>query len=80
MAIYKRGGELELGTTEHKSSRWPERGSNPGTAGLRVRRADHSATLCKMSSVVSGHKLGTTWDVNQTSGTKRLTISAAREV
>ena len=33
-----------------------------------------------MSSVVSGHKLGTTWDVNQTSGTKRLTIGAAREV
>ena len=29
-----------------------------------------------MSSVVSGHKLGTTWDVNQTSGTKQLTIIA----
>ena len=30
MAIYKRGREFELGTTEHKSSKWPERGSNPG--------------------------------------------------
>ena len=30
MAIYKRGREFELGTTEHKSSKWPERDSNPG--------------------------------------------------
>ena len=30
MAIYKRGGEFKLGTTEHKSSKWPERDSNPG--------------------------------------------------
>ena len=30
MAIYKRGREFELGTTEHKSSKWPERNSNPG--------------------------------------------------
>ena len=41
MAIYKRGPGFELGTTENKSSKWPE----PGTAGLRVRRADHSARL-----------------------------------
>ena len=30
MAIYKRGREFELGTTEHKSSKWPEWDSNPG--------------------------------------------------
>ena len=31
MAMYKRGREFELGTTtEHKSSKWPERDSNPG--------------------------------------------------
>ena len=30
MAIYKRGREFKLGTTEHKSSKWPERDSNPG--------------------------------------------------
>ena len=30
MAIYKRGREFELRTTEHKSSKWPERDSNPG--------------------------------------------------
>ena len=45
MAIYKRGREFELGTTEHKSSKWLEAGHEPGTAGLRVRRADHSAML-----------------------------------
>ena len=30
MAIYKRGQEFELGTTEHKSSKWPEKDSNLG--------------------------------------------------
>ena len=30
MAIYKRGRESELGTIEHKSSKWTERDSNPG--------------------------------------------------
>ena len=30
MAIYKRGREFELGTTEHKSSKWPGWDSNPG--------------------------------------------------
>ena len=32
MAIYKRGREFELGTTEHRSSKWPERDTNPGPA------------------------------------------------
>ena len=30
VAIYKRGQGFELGTTEIKSSKWPERDSNPG--------------------------------------------------
>ena len=30
MAIYKGGRESELGMTEHKASKWPERDSNPG--------------------------------------------------
>ena len=30
MAIYKRGRGFELGTTENKSSKWPERDSNLG--------------------------------------------------
>ena len=30
MAIYKRGRGFELGTTENKSSKWPERDLNPG--------------------------------------------------
>ena len=31
MAIYKRGRGFELGTTENKSSKWPERDSNLGS-------------------------------------------------
>ena len=30
MAIYNRGRGFELGTTESKSSKWPEQDSNPG--------------------------------------------------
>ena len=30
MAIYKRGRGVELGTTENKSRKWPERDSNQG--------------------------------------------------
>ena len=30
MAIYKRSRGFELGTTENKSSKWPEQYSNPG--------------------------------------------------
>jgi len=30
LAIYKRDRGFELGTTENKSSKWPERDSNPG--------------------------------------------------
>ena len=45
LSIYKRGRGFELGTTENKSSKWPERDFEPGTTGLQVRRADPSATL-----------------------------------
>ena len=41
MAIYKHRQEFELGRTENKSSKW----LTPGTTGLWVRHADHSAIL-----------------------------------
>jgi len=44
LAIYKRGRRFELGTTKNNSKR-QERDSNPGPPDVRVRRADHSATL-----------------------------------
>jgi len=40
-AIYKRGRGFELRATEEQTQVVVK----PGTAGLRVRRADHSATL-----------------------------------
>ena len=57
LVIYKSGWRFELGMTENKSSRiwtrddWEQiqqvarAGLEPGTAGLQVRPADHSATL-----------------------------------
>ena len=45
MAIYKRGREFELGATEKQIQVVARAGLEPGTAGLRVRHVDHSATL-----------------------------------
>ena len=45
MAIYKRGREFKLGTTRAQIQQVARAGLEPGTAGLRVRSADHSATL-----------------------------------
>jgi len=45
LAIYKRGRGFELGVTEKQTQVVARAGLEPGTAGLRVRRADHSATL-----------------------------------
>jgi len=45
LAIYKRGRGFELGVTEKQTQVVVRAGLEPGTAGLRVRRADHSATL-----------------------------------
>jgi len=45
LAIYKRGRGFELGTTEKQTQVVVRAGLEPGTAGLRVRRADYSATL-----------------------------------
>ena len=45
MAIYKRGRGFELGRTEKQIQEVARAGLEPGTAGLRVRHADHSATL-----------------------------------
>jgi len=45
LAIYKRGRGFELGATEKQTQVVDRVGLEPGTAGLRVRRADHSAML-----------------------------------
>ena len=45
LAIYKRGRGFELGATEKQIQVVARAGLEPGTAGLRVRHADHSATL-----------------------------------
>ena len=45
MAIYKRGRGFGLGTTEKQIQVVVRAGLKPGTAGLRVRLADHPATL-----------------------------------
>ena len=45
LAIYKRGGGFELGRTEKQIQVVARAGLEPGTAGLRVRHADHSTTL-----------------------------------
>ena len=44
-AIYKRSQGFELGATEKQIQVLVRVGPKPGTAGLRVRHADHSATL-----------------------------------
>ena len=47
LAIYKRGRGFQLVTTKNKSKvAWA--GLEPGTSGLRVRRADHSAKASKI--------------------------------
>ena len=45
LAIYKHGRGFELGATEKQFQVAVRAGLEPGTAGLRVRHADHSATL-----------------------------------
>ena len=44
LAIYKRGRKFELGTTEHKSSKWPERDLNPGPPDCE---SDALTTRCR---------------------------------
>ena len=53
MVIYKRGRGFELGTTENNFQQVTRAELEPGTAGLRVRRADHSATLPPPKKVVT---------------------------
>jgi len=45
LAIYKRGRGFELGATEKPTQVVVRAGLEPGTARLRVRHTDHSATL-----------------------------------
>ena len=50
--IYKRGRGFELGATEKQIQAVVRVGPEPGTAGLRVRHADHSVTLPLIASVI----------------------------
>ena len=45
LAIYKHGRGFELGRTEKQIQEVARAELEPGTAGLRVGHADHSATL-----------------------------------
>ena len=45
LAIYKRGRGFELEATEKQIQVMVREGLEPGNAALRVRHADHSATL-----------------------------------
>jgi len=51
LAIYKRGRWFELGTSEKQIQVVVRAGLEPGTAGLRVRQADHSVTLPRLRHV-----------------------------
>ena len=69
LAIYKRGRGFELGATVKKFQVVVSVGFEPGTAGLRVRRADHSATLlvltpCARSCTVAVFGIRLTFIVN----------------
>ena len=62
LAIYKRGRAFELGTTEKQIQVVARVELEPGTAGLRVRHADHTATLPRIReglfSIRSRSRLG----------------------
>jgi len=65
LAIYKRGRGFELGAVVKQIQVVVRTGLEPGTAGLRVRRADHSATLPSyeqcllylLKSIISSHQI-----------------------
>ena len=58
LAIYKCGRGFELGTTQNKSSKWPEQESNPGqSARLWVQRADQYTRGHTASSVAGNNCL-----------------------
>jgi len=54
LAIYKRGRGFEHGATEKQTQVVVRAGLEPGTAGLRVRHADHSATLPPLLEYMEG--------------------------
>ena len=54
MAIYKRDRGVKLGATEKQIQAVARTGLEPGTAGWRVRHADHLATLPVVSAAVHG--------------------------
>ena len=51
LAIYKRGRGFELGATEKQFQVVARAGLEPGSAGLRVRHADHSTTLTLLATL-----------------------------
>ena len=53
MAIYKRGRGFELEATKKQIQVVVRVGLEPGTAGLRVQHADHSAMLRPLCNVTS---------------------------
>ena len=50
--IYKRGRGFELGATEKQIQVVVRAGLEPGTVGLRVRHAEHSATLNEVTALL----------------------------
>ena len=59
LAIYKCGRGFELGATEKQTQVVVRGGLEPETAGLRARRADHSATLPPQNVLVDCKALTT---------------------
>ena len=61
LAIYKRGRGFQLGATEKQIQVVARVGLEPGTAGLRVRHTDHSATLpqSRVNILSVGHNIRT---------------------
>jgi len=53
LGIYKRGRGFELGATEKQTQVVVRAGLKPWTAGLRVRRTDHSATLPPLQFILA---------------------------
>ena len=55
LAIYKLGRGFELGPTEKQIPEVARAGLEPGTAALRVRHADHSATLPPIAKTMTAN-------------------------
>ena len=65
MAIYKRGRGFELGTTVNKSSKWPERDSNPGPPDFE---SDALTTRPRCLPIYIGDAQKNQWKISQPAG------------